>query len=59
MDAQDMRIFSTVCTSLEEKFRQFAETEEAEMPFDPIEVADALSAAVKDFRTGPSIVRSN
>lgn len=58
MDAQEMLMFSAVCTSLEGKLRRLAETGETEMPFDPIEVAEALSVAAKDLTPGPVIVQS-
>lgn len=58
MDAQEMRAFSVACECLEKKFRYLAESGEAEMPFNPMEVAESLSLAANDFRPGPLVVPS-
>ena len=58
MDAQEMRMFSSVCASLEGKLRRLVATGEAELPFDPLDVAEALSVAAKELTPGPAVVRS-
>ena len=58
MNAQEMRMFSDVCKGLEENFLRLAETGDTQMPFDPIEVAEALSAVAEDFLPGPMAVQT-
>ena len=58
MDSQEMRMFGAVCMSLEKKFRRLGETGEVGVPFCPLEVAEALAVAAKEFRPNLSVVQS-
>ncbi|WP_167683445.1 hypothetical protein [Parasedimentitalea denitrificans] len=58
MNAREMRMFSTVCKDLEEKYLRLAEKNVNQLPFDPIEVAAALSVIAGDFLPGPVPLRT-